>query len=49
MIGRQMHLCYANGAGSAQMKRAAVTHALGVAGTSRNPNTVPKLIELAET
>ncbi|EXF24955.1 hypothetical protein BG28_02670 [Nesterenkonia sp. AN1] len=47
VIGREMHLRYANGAGSAQMKEAAITRSLGVTGTARNLNTVRKLIELA--
>ncbi|MFT4296289.1 MAG: DUF1697 domain-containing protein [Micropruina sp.] len=47
VIGRELHLRYANGAGRAQLKDAALGRALAVAGTARNLNTVRKLIELA--
>lgn len=47
VIGRELHLRYAGGAGRAQLKDAALGRALGVAGTARNLNTVRKLIELA--
>ncbi|MFT4218542.1 MAG: DUF1697 domain-containing protein [Micropruina sp.] len=47
VIGRELHLRYANGAGRPQLKEAALGRALGVAGTARNLNTVRKLIELA--
>ena len=47
VVGRELHLRYANGAGRAQLKDAALGRALAVAGTARNLNTVRKLIELA--
>lgn len=47
VIGRELHLRYAGGAGRAQLKDAALGRALSVAGTARNLNTVRKLIELA--
>lgn len=47
VMGRQMHIRYAGGAGRPQMKDAAIGRALGVPGTARNLNTVAKLIELA--
>lgn len=48
VIGREMHLRYADGAGRPQMKDATIGRRLGVAGTARNLNTVRKLIELAD-
>lgn len=48
VIGRELHLRYANGAGRPQLKEAAIGRALGVAGTARNLNTVRKLVELAD-
>ncbi|HIW99309.1 MAG TPA: DUF1697 domain-containing protein [Candidatus Nesterenkonia stercoripullorum] len=47
VVGAEMHIRYAEGAGRAQMKDAAIGRALGVAGTARNLNTVRKLVELA--
>ena len=47
VIGREMHIRYAGGAGRPQMKDASIGRALGVPGTARNLNTVAKLIELA--
>lgn len=47
VIGRELHIRYAAGAGRPQMKDASIGRALGVAGTARNLNTVRKLIELA--
>ena len=47
MIGREMHIRYAHGAGRSDMKTAAIQKALGVPGTSRNLRTVDKLIDLA--
>jgi uncharacterized protein (DUF1697 family) len=46
VIGREMHIRYATGAGRPQMKDAAIGKALGVPGTARNLNTVRKLVEL---
>lgn len=46
-IGRDLHLRYAHGAGTAQLDHTRLTKALGVAGTARNLRTVRKLIELA--
>ncbi len=48
VIGREMHIRYASGAGRPQMKAAAIGKALGVPGTARNLNTVAKLVELAQ-
>ncbi|MCW2789162.1 MAG: hypothetical protein JWP56_1465 [Aeromicrobium sp.] len=47
VIGRDLHIRYANGAGRPEMKSDAIGKALGVPGTARNLNTVRKLIELA--
>ena len=47
VIGREMHLRYADGAGAPQMKEIAISRALGITGTARNLNTVRRLIDLA--
>jgi uncharacterized protein (DUF1697 family) len=47
VIGKEMHIRYANGAGRTEMKGDAIGRALGVPGTARNLNTVGKLVELA--
>lgn len=47
VIGRELHVRYAGGAGRPQMKDASIGRALGVPGTARNLNTVRKLIDLA--
>ena len=47
VIGSEMHVRYADGAGRPQMKADTIGRALGVAGTARNLNTVRKLVELA--
>jgi uncharacterized protein (DUF1697 family) len=47
VIGTEMHLRYANGAGRPQMKADAIGRALGTPGTARNLNTVRKLVDLA--
>ena len=47
VVGREMHVRYAGGAGRPEMKDAAVGRALAVPGTARNLNTVRKLVELA--
>ena len=47
VIGREMHIRYATGAGRPQMKDASIGRALGVPGTARNLNTVASLIDLA--
>jgi uncharacterized protein (DUF1697 family) len=47
VIGTEMHLRYANGAGRPQMKADAIGRALGTPGTARNLNTVRRLVELA--
>ncbi|EFQ84491.1 hypothetical protein HMPREF0063_10343 [Aeromicrobium marinum DSM 15272] len=47
VVGRELHVRYATGAGRPQMKDASIGRALGVPGTARNLNTVTKLIELA--
>ena len=48
IIGTEMHIRYANGAGRPAMKAESIGRALKVPGTSRNLNTVKKLIELAD-
>lgn len=47
VVGREMHIRYADGAGRPQMKDASIGRALAVPGTARNLNTVRRLIELA--
>jgi uncharacterized protein (DUF1697 family) len=47
VIGTEMHIRYANGAGRPEMKSDSIARALKVPGTARNLNTVKKLIELA--
>lgn len=47
VIGQDLHIRYATGAGKPQMKTDSVMRALGTPGTARNLNTVKKLIELA--
>lgn len=47
VIGAEMHIRYAEGAGRPQMKADTIGKALGVPGTARNLNTVRKLVELA--
>lgn len=49
IIGRDQHIRFAHGAGTPEMKSAAIAKALGVPGTARNLNTVKALIELALT
>lgn len=46
VIGSELHLRYADGAGRPQMKADAIGRALGTPGTARNLNTVRKLLEL---
>jgi uncharacterized protein (DUF1697 family) len=48
VIGTEMHIRYANGAGRPEMKSDSIGRALKVPGTARNLNTVKKLIELAK-
>ena len=48
IIGTEMHIRYANGAGRPEMKADTIGRALKVPGTARNLNTVKKLIELAD-
>jgi uncharacterized protein (DUF1697 family) len=48
IIGTEMHIKYANGAGRPEMKSDSIGRALKVPGTSRNLNTVKKLIDLAD-
>jgi uncharacterized protein (DUF1697 family) len=47
LVGREMHIRYAHGAGRSDMKTASIMKALAVPGTSRTVRTVEKLIELA--
>lgn len=50
VVGRELHLRYANGAGRAELKDAQLLRALGrIPATARNLNTVRKLIDLAES
>jgi uncharacterized protein (DUF1697 family) len=48
VIGTEMHIRYANGAGRPEMKADSIGRALKVPGTARNLNTVKKLIDLGE-
>lgn len=48
VVGDDLHLRYANGAGQEQLRTAALMKALGVPGTARNLNTVQALIERAK-
>lgn len=48
VIGSEMHIRYANGAGRPDMKVDSIARALKVPGTARNLNTVKKLIALAD-
>jgi uncharacterized protein (DUF1697 family) len=47
VIGTELHIRYANGAGRPEMKADSISRALKVPGTGRNLNTVQKLIDLA--
>lgn len=47
VVGTELHIRYANGAGRPSMKTDSIGRALKVPGTARNLNTVTKLIELA--
>ncbi|AWB93908.1 DUF1697 domain-containing protein [Aeromicrobium chenweiae] len=47
VIGAEMHIRYANGAGRPAMKADSIGRALQVPGTARNLNTVTKLVQLA--
>lgn len=47
VVGQELHVRYANGAGTPQMKEPQLMRTLGVLGTARNLNTVNKLIALA--
>jgi uncharacterized protein (DUF1697 family) len=46
VIGRDLHIRYAEGAGHEQMKTSTILKALGEPATARNLNTVEKLIGL---
>ncbi len=48
LSGRELYLYYGNGAGRSKLTGAVLEKKLGVAGTSRNWNTVNKLLALAE-
>lgn len=48
VIGRELHLRYANGAGQEQLRTAALMKALGVPGTARNLRTVQALVDRSE-
>lgn len=47
VVGSEMHIRYAHGAGRPEMKSDQIGKALGVPGTARNLNTVRTLVELA--
>ncbi|TCJ00623.1 DUF1697 domain-containing protein [Aeromicrobium sp. IC_218] len=47
VVGRELHLRYANGAGRPQLDDKKLGRALGVPGTARNLRTVAKLVELS--
>jgi uncharacterized protein (DUF1697 family) len=47
VVGSELHIRYATGAGRPQMKTDSINRALQVPGTARNLNTVRRLIELA--
>ena len=47
VVGSDLHIRYANGAGTPDMNTDSVMRRLGVPGTARNLNTVRKLIDLA--
>ncbi|MGJ9422347.1 DUF1697 domain-containing protein [Aeromicrobium sp. CF3.5] len=47
VIGAELHIRYAQGAGRPQMRTDAIMRQLGVLGTARNLNTVQRLIDLA--
>lgn len=47
VIGRELHIRYAHGAGRPQLKEPQLSRALGVVGTARNLNTVRTLVGLA--
>lgn len=49
VIGAELHVRYAHGAGRPEMKADSIGRALGVPGTARNLNTVRKLLEMAPT
>ncbi|MCW2839892.1 MAG: hypothetical protein JWR55_1375 [Aeromicrobium sp.] len=48
VIGTEMHIRYAHGAGRPEMNSEAIGRALGTPGTARNLNTVRKLLALTE-
>lgn len=49
VIGTELHIRYAHGAGRPEMKTDSIMRALGTPGTARNLNTVTKLIELTRS
>lgn len=49
VIGNDLHIRYANGAGRAELDMNKVLKRLGVQGTGRNLNTVQALVEMAAT
>ena len=46
VIGSELHIRYADGAGRPQMNDAAIGRALDVSGTTRNLSTVRRLLQL---
>lgn len=49
IIGREMYVYFHNGMGRSKLPFAALDRALGITGTSRNWNSVTKLLALAES
>ncbi len=47
VVGRELHLRYASGAGLATLSQEALAKRLGVAATARNLRTIRKLLDLA--
>lgn len=47
VIGRELHIFHAQGAGNPEMKSASIGRALKVPGTARNLTTIEKVLELA--
>lgn len=48
VVGKDLHIRYANGAGQSTLTAPMIAKGLGVTGTGRNLRTIRKLIELAD-
>ena len=48
ILGREMHIYYANGVGLSKLPIGRIEKALGTSGTARNWNTVTRLLEMAQ-